>query len=131
MSKEDAIATILAQISATSDTNDTVKLIKVLKTYDDPRAIGALIDYTQYDSVPIVRTAIHALKKHATCDDLVGLLPLLKHEQAFIRKAVVETLGQSGCGDFVPHLVTLLGDDTLAALVREALIALKVDPNFF
>ncbi|MEO1289247.1 MAG: hypothetical protein AAFV93_15905, partial [Chloroflexota bacterium] len=39
--------------------------------------------------------------------------------------------GQLGCHEAVSHLVNLLGDETLNALAREALVALKVDPDFF
>ena len=130
-SEQNAIEGILEQLSNASSTQDSVRFIRQLGREDNPHAIATLMDYAHHDTIAIARTAIHALANYAPCDDLVALLPLLKHAHDFVRKAVVETLGQSGCGDFVPHLVTLLGDDTLDALVREALIALKVDPNFF
>ena len=58
-------------------------------------------------------------------------MPLLAHQDLWVRKAVVQAIGLTKCYDAVPILVQLLGDESLDALIREALIALKVDPDFF
>ena len=62
---------------------------------------------------------------------LAILIPLLEHPELWVRKAAVQAIGMANCQDAVPVLVNLLEDENLNALAREALVTLKVDPDFF
>ncbi|MEM9953911.1 MAG: HEAT repeat domain-containing protein [Chloroflexota bacterium] len=121
----------LSQLQS-KDASTRIATIKALKQFEDERVLDALKTIIEQDtSVPVIRTAILALGQLGSCDDLPLLLSLTKHESVWIRKASVQVIGQLRCHDAVSHLVNLLGDETLDALAREALVALKVDPDFF
>lgn len=125
--------TYLVQL-ATEDipVREQVMLIRKLARLDDPRVIMTLRNLTQSSAVPVARAAILAISDIASCEDLAFLPTLLNDDtHLFIRRAAVQAMGQSGCQAFVPQLVNLLDDDTLVSLVREALLVLKVDPDFF
>lgn len=124
------IDTLLAQLN--NDDNTTrLTAIRELQQIDDARVLSALKLLVKDDSIAIVRRAILAIGTLGGCAELPFLMLLTEHESVWIRKASIQAIGTTGCQDAVPHLVNLLGDDTLDALVREALVALKVDPDFF
>ena len=79
----------------------------------------------------VVRTVIRLLGKCRYTNALPKLEALLAHDSLWVRKAVVEVFGMLGDSQVVPLLVDLLEDDDLESLAREALIKLKVDPDFF
>jgi len=104
---------------------------KRLGVLGDSGALSALQKALDDDSVAVVRTAILAIGTIGGCETRAILEPLLQHDTLWIRKAAVEALGKANCAEAAPTLVNLLDNTTLNALAREALVALKVDPDFF
>jgi HEAT repeat protein len=83
------------------------------------------------ESLAVVRTATLAIGAIGGCQTLDILVALLAHDALWVRKAAVQAIGIAQCQDAVPILVNLMGDESLDVLVRESLVALKVDPDFF
>lgn len=94
-------------------------------------AVVALQTLLADESVAVVRTAILALGTIGGCEVVEAIIKELENNNLWIRKAVVQALGEAKCQDVAPILINLLGDEELNVLAREALIRLKVDPDFF
>jgi HEAT repeat protein len=94
-------------------------------------AIDALTNTLQDEHIIVARTAALALGKIGGCEVVAPLVILLEHDNLWLRKAAVQALGLAKCGDAAPILVNVLADKDLHVLAREALIALKVNPDFF
>src|SRR5688500_15210348 len=94
-------------------------------------AIAALTNALQDEHIIVARTAALALGKIGGCEVVIPLAVLLEHDNLWLRKAAVQALGLAKCGDAAPLLVNVLADKDLHILAREALIALKVNPDFF
>jgi HEAT repeat protein len=97
----------------------------------NPQAIEALVRGAYDANILVSRTAVLALGKIGGCAVLEPLAALLENDNLWLSKAAVQALGMTKCGDAVPLLVNLLADKDLYILAREALIALKVNPDFF
>jgi HEAT repeat protein len=94
-------------------------------------AIDALTNALQDEHIIVARTAALALGKIGSCEVVAPLAILLEHDNLWLRKAAVQALGLAKCGDAAPILVNVLADKDLHILAREALITLKVNPDFF
>lgn len=124
------LALIIQQLSH-HDSRIRLQAVQTLGKIGDKTLLPALEDMLNDKSVAVVRTATLSIGKIGDCDALNILIPLVEHEDLWVRKAAVQAIGLTECQDAVPILVNLLEDNALYALVREALIALKVDPDFF
>lgn len=122
---------LIIQQLAHENTRIRVQAVRTLGNVGDKTLLPVLANMFNDKSVAVVRTATLAIGKIGDCDALAILLPLVEHEDLWIRKATVQAIGLTECQDAVPILVNLLEDKYLHDLVREALIALKVDPDFF
>lgn len=121
---------IITQLSH-EDSKLRMQAIRALGNTDDSRHLELLGMMLEDDSVAVIRTTAFAIGAIGGCEAWHYLQPLLKHESVWVRKATIEAIGRAHCADAVPILVNLLGNNDLDALVREALIKLKVDPDFF
>lgn len=109
-----------------------ISAVKALTHFGDSEAVLALKNTILTDeSIAVRRTAILALGSIGGCEIITIVEALLEHPDIWIRKALVQAIGMSNCQSATPLLVNLLGDRDLDALAREALVALKVDPDFF
>lgn len=124
------LARIIQQLSH-DDWRIRLQAVQTLGKIGDKTLLPVLANMLEDNSVAVVRTATLAVGKIGDCDALAILIPLVEHEDLWVRKAAIQAIGLTECQDAVPILVNLLEDDSLHALVREALIALKVDPDFF
>src|SRR5688572_10954150 len=95
------------------------------------KAIDVLTSALEDEHIIVARTAALSLGKIGGCEVLQPLATLLEHSNLWLRKAAVQALGLAKCGDAAPILVNALADKDLHILAREALIALKVNPDFF
>lgn len=116
---------------AHEDARIRLQAVQTLSKMGNKTALPALDNMLKDESVAVVRASTLAIGKIADCDALPSLIPLVTHSDLWVRKAAVQAIGLTQCQDAVPILVNLLGDEFLDALIREALIALKVDPDFF
>ncbi len=122
---------IIKQLNSDSS-SIRLKAIQALGQYDDIESILPILEELLADeSVAVVRAATITLGRIGACEHLAVIVPLLAHDSLWIRKASVQAIGLLGCQEAAPLLVRLLEDDALHALSREALVALKVDPDFF
>ena len=104
---------------------------KALGQIADEASINALKSVLEDESIAVIRAATLTIGAIGGCEQVTILIPLLEHEELWVRKAAVQAIGMANCQDAVPVLVDLLGHDNLDSLVREALVTLKVDPDFF
>lgn len=114
------------------DASARLQAIKALEQHANKVKILPILEQLLGDeSISVVRASTLALGRIGGCEQLSVLVPLLEHDSLWVQKASVQALGLLGCPEVVPTLVRLLDHEALQALSREALIALKVDPDFF
>jgi HEAT repeat-containing taxis protein len=120
----------LAQLQDT-DPRKRAEAARKLGDLGDTQAIEAIMVAAQDNHILVARTAVLALGKIGGCIVVEPLVTLLEHDNLWLRKAAVQALGIAKCEDAAPILVNMLADKDLFMLAREALIALKVNPDFF
>ena len=120
-------------IEQLQDTNPRIRANAARNLGDtgDIQVIEALTIALQDEHVIVARTAALSLGKIGGCEVVAPLAALLGYDNVWLRKAAVQALGLARCGDAAPLLVNVLADSDLNLLAREALITLKVNPDFF
>jgi HEAT repeat protein len=97
----------------------------------DKAAIPALEEALGDESVAVAKAALMALGRIGGCEVLPILLEMLEHDALTLKKAAIQAIGKSGCGDAVPLLVNMLDDESIEQAVRDAIVLLGADPDFF
>ena len=114
-----------------ADPRKRAEAARKLGDLGDAQAVAALTTAAQDAHILVARTAILALGKIGGCIVVEPLAPLLEHDNLWLKKAAVQALGMARCEGAAPLLVNMLADKELFMLAREALITLKVNPDFF